>query len=131
MLTVATNMAGRGTDIKLPDAVKECGGLHVILTEFHESTRVDRQLFGRAARQGDPGSVECIVALDDRIFQRYAGAWLAAGAPLGAWRRHRWLVDLARRIAQRRAERIHAETRRASVRQDKAVESMLSFSGRS
>src|SRR4051812_26996191 len=54
-VTVATNMAGRGTDIKLNPAVKQAGGLHVILTEYHESLRIDRQLFGRAARQGDPG----------------------------------------------------------------------------
>src|SRR5262249_24083068 len=56
--TVATNMAGRGTDILLHADVRAAGGLHVILTEFHESGRVDRQLFGRAGRQGDPGSYE-------------------------------------------------------------------------
>lgn len=71
-ITVATNMAGRGTDIKLHPEVEERGGLHVILTEFHESARVDRQLFGRAARQGDPGTVEAIVCLGDELFTRYA-----------------------------------------------------------
>lgn len=71
-VTVATNMAGRGTDIQLSDEVIEKGGLHVILTEFHESARVDRQLFGRAARQGDPGTVEAIVSLEDEVFLRYA-----------------------------------------------------------
>jgi len=71
-VTVATNMAGRGTDIKLSDEVAENGGLHVILTEFHESARVDRQLFGRAARQGDPGTVETIVSFEDELFVRYA-----------------------------------------------------------
>ena len=55
-VTVATNMAGRGTDILLDPEVRAAGGLHVILTEFHESSRIDRQLFGRAGRQGDPGS---------------------------------------------------------------------------
>ena len=55
-ITVATNMAGRGTDIKLAKGVADLGGLHVISTEPHGSFRVDRQLFGRAARQGDPGS---------------------------------------------------------------------------
>jgi preprotein translocase subunit SecA len=65
-------MAGRGTDIQLSDEVAEKGGLHVILTELHESTRVDRQLFGRAARQGDPGTVEAIVCLQDELFLRYA-----------------------------------------------------------
>ena len=53
--------------------VVEAGGLHVILTEYHESARVDRQLFGRAGRQGDPGSYELIVALDDELIQRFAG----------------------------------------------------------
>ena len=57
-VTVATNMAGRGTDIQLHPTVKEAGGLHVILTEYHELRRIDRQLFGRAGRQGDPGSYE-------------------------------------------------------------------------
>lgn len=67
-ITVATNMAGRGTDIKLHPEVERAGGLHVILTEFNESPRIDRQLFGRAARQGDPGSVEAIVSLEDELF---------------------------------------------------------------
>jgi preprotein translocase subunit SecA len=71
-ITVATNMAGRGTDIKLAAEVAEQGGLHVILTEFHESARVDRQLFGRSGRQGDPGTVEAIVCLEDELFLRYA-----------------------------------------------------------
>lgn len=71
-VTVATNMAGRGTDIKLSDEVEQTGGLHVILTEFHESARVDRQLFGRSARQGDPGTVEAIVSFEDELFVRYA-----------------------------------------------------------
>ncbi|MFZ1908038.1 MAG: prepilin peptidase, partial [Burkholderiales bacterium] len=64
-VTVATNMAGRGTDIRLGPGVAESGGLHVILTEYHESRRIDRQLFGRCGRQGDPGSCEAIVSLED------------------------------------------------------------------
>lgn len=71
-IMVATNMAGRGTDIKLGDGVKEAGGLHVILTERHGSSRVDRQLFGRAGRQGDPGSVRCIISLDDDLLLKHA-----------------------------------------------------------
>ena len=80
-VTVATNLAGRGTDIQLHPAVREAGGLHVILTEYHESRRIDRQLFGRAGRQGDPGSYESIVALDDELFQRFAGAGCSAWWP--------------------------------------------------
>lgn len=76
-ITVATNMAGRGTDIQLSGGVVSAGGLHVILTEYHESSRIDRQLFGRGARQGDPGSYECIVSLTDELFERFGWHWLA------------------------------------------------------
>ncbi len=67
-VTVATNMAGRGTDIKLPDEVSELGGLHVICSEIHDSARIDRQLVGRCGRQGDPGSVRQYMSLDDEIL---------------------------------------------------------------
>ena len=68
-VTVATNMAGRGTDIKLHETVKATGGLHVILTELHESQRIDWQLIGRAARQGDPGSFQIYLSFEDEILQ--------------------------------------------------------------
>jgi preprotein translocase subunit SecA len=71
-ITVATNMAGRGTDIKLGPGVKEIGGLAVILTERHTSRRVDRQLFGRAGRQGDPGTAQVIISLEDDLLLKYA-----------------------------------------------------------
>ena len=67
-ITVATNMAGRGTDILLGPGVKELGGLHVIATERHEARRIDRQLFGRSGRQGDPGSYESFASLEDDIL---------------------------------------------------------------
>ncbi|QDS89525.1 preprotein translocase subunit SecA [Rosistilla ulvae] len=68
-ITIATNMAGRGTDIALTDASRARGGLHVIATEHHPCARVDRQLIGRAARQGDPGSYQFFVSAEDEIFQ--------------------------------------------------------------
>jgi cytoskeletal protein CcmA (bactofilin family) len=71
-ITVATNMAGRGTDIKLAAGVAEDGGLHVILTEFYESARIDRQVIGRGGRQGDPSTYEMIVALEDDLFQSFS-----------------------------------------------------------
>lgn len=71
-VTVATNMAGRGTDIKLGPGALELGGLHVIGTERHESTRVDRQLVGRAARQGDPGSCQFFVSAEDSLLKLHA-----------------------------------------------------------
>ena len=67
-VTVATNMAGRGTDIKLDPGVADLGGLHVICTELHESQRIDRQLIGRCGRQGDPGTYRQFLALDDEIL---------------------------------------------------------------
>ncbi len=71
MVTIATNMAGRGTDIKLSDEVKSKGGLAIIATERHESRRVDRQLRGRSGRQGDPGSSQFFVALEDPLMRLF------------------------------------------------------------
>ena len=68
-VTVATNMAGRGTDIKLGDGVAENGGLHVIGTERHEAERIDRQLLGRSGRQGDPGSAQFMLSLEDQLLE--------------------------------------------------------------
>lgn len=70
-VTIATNMAGRGTDIKLGEGVKEAGGLAIIGTERHESRRVDRQLRGRAGRQGDPGSSQFFVSLEDKLMRLF------------------------------------------------------------
>jgi len=131
-VTVATNMAGRGTDIRLGPGVDERGGLHVMLTEFHESRRVDRQLFGRCARQGDPGSCEVIVSLDDEVFtvhaprltgmlKRLAGAHGVVPA---------WGLRRLRRAAQDAAERRAARVRMANMKLDRRMEQMLAFSGR-
>ena len=131
-VTVATNMAGRGTDIKLSEAVTENGGLHVILTEFHESARVDRQLFGRAARQGDPGTVEAIISLEDEIFRRYAplGRRLAAGLlskKTGFIQKafFRLLVFYAQSKAEHTARKIRLDT----IRRDRNWLQALGFIG--
>ena len=76
-VTIATNMAGRGTDIKLSDKVKEAGGLAIIGTERHESRRVDRQLRGRAGRQGDPGSSIFYVSLEDKLLRLFGSERIA------------------------------------------------------
>ena len=73
-VTIATNMAGRGTDIVLGPGVAELGGMHVIGVECHESGRIDRQLLGRAGRQGDPGSGRFFIAADDPLLVRFAPA---------------------------------------------------------
>jgi preprotein translocase subunit SecA len=127
-VTVATNMAGRGTDIVLGTGVAERGGLHVILTEFHESRRIDRQLAGRSARQGDPGSHEAIVALDDELFVTQAPLltrWLArrdGAGPLA--------VELLRRAAQTFAERRNRDARELNLQQDRRFARVLAFAGR-
>lgn len=131
-IMVATNMAGRGTDIRLAPGVAESGGLHVIATEGHEARRIDRQLFGRCGRQGDPGSHELFVSLEDEILTLYAGRlgrWLGS---LAAWRfpGAAWLGAHVLRRAQRRAERRHARIRRDLLAMDEHLETALAFSGR-
>ena len=76
-VTIATNMAGRGTDIKLSDDVKEAGGLAIVGTERHDSRRVDRQLRGRAGRQGDPGSSQFYVSLEDNLMRLFGSERIA------------------------------------------------------
>ena len=131
-VTVATNMAGRGTDIELDADLRERGGLHVILTEYHDSARVDRQLFGRAARQGDAGSGEAIVALDDELFHVHAPRLVAALGRLMHPQRGlpRWALVLLRRVAQSAAEARSHSARMSSLKQDRRLASMLAFSGR-
>ena len=131
-ITVATNMAGRGTDIVLGVDVAARGGLHVILTEFNESRRIDRQLFGRSARQGDPGSGETIVAFDDDLFvaqvPRVAG-WLARRAgksgTVSAFK-----IMLLRWLAQGAAERRNRDAREGTLKHDRRLAQVLAFSGR-
>jgi preprotein translocase subunit SecA len=67
-VTVSTNMAGRGTDIKLGSSIRDLGGLHVILTEMHDASRIDRQLIGRCGRQGDPGTFRQYLSLEDDLL---------------------------------------------------------------
>ncbi|WP_337018825.1 accessory Sec system translocase SecA2 [Oceanobacillus massiliensis] len=80
-ITISTNMAGRGTDIMLGEGAAELGGLHVIGTERNESRRIDDQLRGRSARQGDPGSTEFIISIEDYLFTRYAAEELDRSLP--------------------------------------------------
>jgi len=139
-VTVATNMAGRGTDIPLHPQVAAAGGLHVLLTEWHESPRIDRQLFGRGARQGDPGSCRAVVALDDELITRHAPAALRTWArrwtvsppvqPDGtAAASPRWGVRLLQAAVQYSAEATNAAQRAATWRHDRQMRRQLAFSG--
>lgn len=131
-ITVATNMAGRGTDIKLDRDVIENGGLHVIMTEFHESARIDRQLYGRCSRQGDPGSYEALVALDDELFDNYARHYVSWLKKLSVQKNELpcLLVWLLKWRAQRAAERHQAIIRKQTMQHDKQMDTMLAFAGR-
>lgn len=130
-VTVATNMAGRGTDIKLTPGVEKSGGLHVILTEFHESARVDRQLFGRCARQGEPGTVEAMVCMEDELFRRYAATLskLAVNSTTQHGKVSPLLLRTLVRVAQALAEHHNRDTRMSTLKQDKKLQQMLGFSG--
>lgn len=133
-ITVATNMAGRGTDIRLAAGVAELGGLHIIATERHESGRIDRQLYGRCARQGEPGSFECFLSLEDEIVLRYSPRLLYRLASQSGGYAHtfgRRLNDFIFSLAQRAAERHHAGLRQDLLKMDKHLDNLLAFSGRS
>jgi preprotein translocase subunit SecA len=132
-ITVATNMAGRGTDIRLGPGVAELGGLHVLATERHDARRIDRQLFGRGGRQGDRGSFQAIVSLEDEIVhEHFAGH----ATRLGKLMRRKdglvpgWLGRLLVGMAQRTAERHHGRTRRELLRVDDHLSDLLAFTGR-
>jgi preprotein translocase subunit SecA len=112
-VTVATNMAGRGTDVKIADDVRALGGMHVICTELHDAARIDRQLIGRCGRQGDPGSFRQYLSLDDDIlrnglgFKRYEALKRKGSGQGGQFDS---LSSVFRR-AQRKVERKHFRDR--------------------
>lgn len=124
-VTVATNMAGRGTDIKLGPGVNELGGLHVVITEIHDSARIDRQLVGRCGRQGDPGSYRRFLALDDDILASGLGPKRSErikrrksdGRALDGW------GNLFRR-AQQKVERRHLRDRMVLLHHEKQRKKM-------
>lgn len=134
MITVATNMAGRGTDIRLGDGVAQLGGLHVIATERHEARRIDRQLFGRCGRQGDPGTCEAIVSLEDELIESYVRKPLKWLAKLVLKNQHsligQWIGRFLFWVAQKRSERLYSKMRYQLLKLDEQLSDALAFSGR-
>ena len=131
-VTIATNMAGRGTDIKLGYGVEEIGGLHVIATEPHEARRVDRQLFGRAGRQGDPGSVSRHYSMDDNLFETYLPRWANRMLQLPA--NHQTgemflpkVCSLTLSYVQRQAEKLAVHKRSQVTQKDRQQRASLGF----
>jgi preprotein translocase subunit SecA len=131
-ITVATNMAGRGTDIKLGRGIAELGGLHVLATERHEAGRIDRQLFGRSARQGDPGSARAIVCLEDELPHRYAPHVTATLAKRHGQTEREISSTVTRKlfdVAQTRAEKLALRQRKGVLRTDDWLDEYLGFAG--
>ena len=121
-VTIATNMAGRGTDIKLSDEVKQAGGLAIIGTERHESRRVDRQLRGRAGRQGDPGSSVFFVSLEDKLMRLFASERISRvmdklGFEDGEMIEHKMISNAIER-AQKKVEENHFGVRKRLLEYD-------------
>lgn len=130
-ITVATNMAGRGTDIGLDAAALAAGGLHVVATGRHDARRIDRQLYGRAARQGDPGSYITFVSLEDDLLRSLIGKRLHYLQRVSHNGKLPWLlaaplIGLAQWVAEKR----HGAMRRSLLRADDSLEDLLAFSGR-
>lgn len=127
-VTLATNMAGRGTDIRLGPGVAEQGGLHVIATEMQDSSRVDRQLIGRCARQGEPGSFRFFLSLEDPLLQRFAPD--ASRRPGTGELQHQvgLLLPIYER-AQKVAENLAFKQRKSVLRSDQWLEESLGFAG--
>jgi preprotein translocase subunit SecA len=126
MVTISTNLAGRGTDIRLHPQVAARGGLHVIVAECHESSRVDRQLIGRCARQGDPGSAQKFISAEDSLIQNH-GAWLLNSMTRYADSAGEVHLDLTRHVEriQRAAERNQFAVRTRLLDADMARDSLL------
>ncbi len=126
-VTIATNMAGRGTDIKLGEGVKNAGGLHIIGTERHEARRIDRQLRGRAGRQGDPGSSQFFISLEDdlmRLFgsERISGIMTKMGMKEGEVINHSMITKSVER-AQKKVEENNYAIRKRLLEYDNVMNS--------
>ncbi len=123
-------MAGRGTDIKLSKTVSQNGGLHIILTELNDSSRIDRQLYGRCARQGDPGSYQMIVSLDDEIFTTYYSKKILKFLNRLHFPLPQWLTKLIIKLPQKHIEAKHKNSRLSLLKNEQSKEVSMGFAGK-
>lgn len=130
-ITIATNLAGRGTDINIPDAVQNAGGLHVIVAECQLSGRMDRQLVGRCARQGQPGSSQVFVSAEDSLIVRF-GSWLGKAIQREAAVSGEADADFTKALIrlQKNAEKQQFFARAEMLRQDIARDSLFGVQSR-
>jgi preprotein translocase subunit SecA len=126
-VTVATNMAGRGTDIALAPGVAQLGGLHVICCQHNPSRRLDRQLVGRCARRGDPGSTEALLSLEHPSVAKYVPQWMRRMVPEHGFDRPQWLLWLLVNTPKWFEERRHRAQRQELMRRDAQIQRTLSF----
>ena len=125
-VTIATNMAGRGTDIMLTEETRNLGGLHIVGTERHEARRIDNQLRGRSGRQGDPGSTRFFISMEDDLMKMFAGGkTMKALSMLGMQDEdaieHRWITKSVER-AQRKVEERNFQIRKNLLEYDEVME---------
>jgi len=125
-ITIATSMAGRGTDIKLASNVKTLGGLHVIMTELHDTGRIDRQLFGRCGRQGDHGSYQTFCSLEDELPQTYL---TGLNKKLLHYLFNDEIAMLVFKRCQKKVERHHYVIRCRLLKMDDHLDKALAFTG--
>lgn len=131
-VTVATSMAGRGTDIKLSKAAKDAGGLHVIVTELQDARRIDRQLAGRSARQGDPGMASEILSMEDRLIKKMSGPFIRSLSAFFATTNvamPSWLGMLTQKNCQKRIEKSHYGQRLQLIKSDGQRQQTMAFAG--
>ncbi|MFA5240170.1 MAG: preprotein translocase subunit SecA [Phycisphaerae bacterium] len=125
-ITIATNMAGRGTDIKLGPGVAEIGGLHVLGTERHEARRIDNQLRGRCGRQGDAGSSQFFLSFDDELMRTFAPEWTVKALSWIGWEEGQPIyhsrISKGIEKAQKRVEERNFETRKSLLEYDEVMD---------
>jgi preprotein translocase subunit SecA len=123
-------MAGRGTDIKLHLETKQAGGLHVILTEFHESARIDRQLYGRSGRQGDQGSCVAYVSGTDELLLQNTKWFVYLLNIISIIFIQHYLLILAVKHMQKKCQKRAYRNRISMFKQDKKLNSQIGFAGK-